>query len=817
MTSTARKIRWIWLLLALGGIAFVAVGTIQRVAHIQWVTAQAGGSAVPVDPASPTGYAAGVRPLVPPERDARSAQWIIQTQEMRARGAWRVERADYDNAPAGRDVWLPSPYRWWLTGVSALEAQVSGRTRGAAIEQAALWADPLLHVLLCGLVAALLARWAGASAGALGALGAAWLFPLGAAFLPGRPDEFGWALVCAVLSVLPIVGSLVGAPGRGAKRRFASAGLAAGAGLWIAPAVHLPVLFGVVLGGAAWACVQARPVAPESQPNRDAPQVAWRVWGIAAAALVLVGWWIEGRWNTPGLLGPRWDAVQPLFALGCLGAGELLARLAAWGHRGRDAWTWPAILGASAGALALLALPVTYHLAGQSGFSQPGEWLGRMSDSPGELPADGLVAWFGIAGWSPVAVAALGPAVLALLASVFVLIHRPVDARGRGGVVFLLGPIGVAFALAWFRPADWTVLSGLLVVLVAPVAVALRSPGVSRAARGSLGAALAVVLLAGAWCVAPPAELRSQESVSRAEVQALIERDLAWWLASQAPEPGAIVLAPPEISVALIYHGGLRGLGTPYRENEDGFRYAVRLSAATTPDEGQALVESRGVRYLVLPSWDRFLDEYARLGANQPENTLIALLHRWQPPRWLRAVPYAMPAVAGFESESVAVFEVVDLQDNPTALSRLAEYFLETGRAPLAARLAAALEDLYPTEPAATVARAQVALARRDAGAFRELAASLLVMLDDGSAEVLTWDRRVSLALVLAQARHTERAREQAQRCLDEMDELALRSLTNRTLQRFLALLDGFRLEIRDPGLSRLATQLLPAEMRTPP
>ena len=355
MTFPRRTIQWLWLLLALGAVVFVAVCTLQRVRHITWVTAQAGGSEVQLDPESPTGYASGLRPLVAPERDARGLQWILQTQEMRARGAWRLDRADYDNAPAGREIWLPSPYRWWLTGVGALEAQFSGLPRGAAIERAALWADPLLQVLLILVAGALVWRWAGAAPAAIVALGMATVFPFGAAFLPGRPDEFGWALACAVLSVLPILGSIVGGVARRVQVRFVFAGLATGLGLWIAPAVHLPLLWGVVLGGAAWAALQARAMIRGDDAAPQAPVLAWRTWAITAAVVVLVGWWTEGRWEVPGLLAPRWDAVQPLHALACLGAGELLARLDAWGRRGRAAWSWPALLSAAGGCAALLA------------------------------------------------------------------------------------------------------------------------------------------------------------------------------------------------------------------------------------------------------------------------------------------------------------------------------------------------------------------------------------------------------------------------------------------------------------------------------
>jgi len=69
------------------------------------------------------------------------------------------------------------------------------------------------------------------------------------------------------------------------------------------------------------------------------------------------------------------------------------------------------------------------------------------------------------------------------------------------------------------------------------------------------------------------------------------------------------------------------------------FAAAVRIAGATSPDEAQAVAQSRGLNYIVLPSWDSFLDEYARLASGKAEHSLIALLHQWRAPRWLRPVP----------------------------------------------------------------------------------------------------------------------------------------------------------------------------------
>ena len=799
----------LWLLVPVAALVFLVVSARVRVQHIEHVSAIAGGAEVAPDPASPTGHAGGVRVLVVPEREARSLQWVMQTQAMLERGEWRLERVEYDNAPHGRAVWTASPYRWWLAVVAWCDSRLADRPLAASVERAALWADPLLHGLVLIVVATLLGMRAGPVAAAVGSLAVAGLFPFAAAFLPGRPDEGGLALACALLSVLPIAVELAVPARRGAWLYFLVSGAAGGLGLWVNANMQMMVVLGSVVGGCA-AIGWARRRTPDEHPGPG----AWRAWAVAGALVSVGGWWIEQPSAGWSLAQTRWDGCHPAYALAWLGLGEGLVRVQAWARHGRAAWRWSAILAAVVALGAVLVLPVWLARAGQPGFFGVGELLVRVSDRPGDAAVGGVFAWFGAQGLSLATVAAVLPIVVGLAVAGSVLLRRSGGGGAAGGVVFVLGPLLVALAGACFRPGDWTLAGAMLVTLVAPGVVVLREIGAGVAMRGWVAGATVGSVLAGIVVVTPRAGAGAGESVSAAEVQALIERDLAWWLARQAPEPGAIVLAPPDLTVALIYHGGLRGLGSPYRENEDGFRYSVRLAAATTPDEGQALVESRGVRYIVMPTWDDFLDEYARLGANKPEHTLVALLHQWQPPRWLRAIPYQMPDVEGFAEQSVAVFEVVDLQDNPTALSRLAEYFLETGRTAQAVRLAAALKELFPTEPAAYVARAQVAVARRDAGGFREITEAILPMLDDGSAETLTWDRRVSLALVLAQAKHADLALAQTQRCLDEMDEPALRSLTSLSLQRFLALLKTQGLAFGDAELERLANDLLPPELR---
>ena len=81
-----------------------------------------------------------------------------------------------------------------------------------------------------------------------------------------------------------------------------------------------------------------------------------------------------------------------------------------------------------------------------------------------------------------------------------------------------------------------------------------------------------------------------------------------------------------------------------------------------------------------------------------------------------------------------------------------------------------------------------------------------------GADRGLQWDRRVSLAVVLARNKREDLAREQVKRCLDEADEVKLRSLSTGSLYRLQVLGKTYGLKIADQRLRRLALDLLPAE-----
>ncbi len=788
MTPTPSLARPLWL-----AVLVVAAGAMlglasQRVHRVRAVT-----DAVPVDlvadAASPTGYAGGVRRLVLPDTGRDSAQWIIRTEQMLASGRWRVHRIDYENAPDGREVVAAAPYHWWLAAVAWGQRAATGSSPGASVEAAALYANPLLHLLLlAGTAAFAWWRFGGGAAAATG-LGLALMFPLAAAFPAGAPDDLGLGVATVLGSVLSLLAGLRTAAS--ARRWFVVAGIIGGIGLWLSPALLAPVLAGLA-AGVAIAVAVTRHAALAAAP--------WRHWSVAGAVGSLVAYLAE---YAPGKLG-GWQlrALHPLYGLAWLGLGAALAVGLPALQRHPTPWNRTRLATAAFAVLALAALPVAMFVTRNRAFLTTDLAAFQL---PGVIGATGSVfAWLGREDLRTTAVCTLLP--LLLFAPVaWRAIREPAPSSTPALAWFALGPLAVALGFACWQAAWWPVVDVLLIAATCATLPAFPVRG------QAIAIALAACALAPGWArLLPP---RGDLVLEPPELAALIERDLAHWLAKRAgPQPG-VVLAPPSETAALAYYGSLRGLGTLAPENRAGITATVRLLSARTAQEAQTLMARRGITHLVLPSWDATLGQYVQAGGVPLESTFLGGLRKWELPAWLRPVPYELPAVSGYENQSVAVFEVMEEQGDTAALCRLALYFVEMGRNDYAAAIEQSLRP-FSSDLAVLATRAEVQAALNQPAAFAETVRSLTGRLNAGADRTLSWERRVGLAGVLAQARQAEFARAQTQRCFTDATEARLRALSNGALFRLLALGRAFQCSFREPRLQALALDLLPADWR---
>jgi hypothetical protein len=788
-------------------LVWMDIGRLRRVEYVS-------GLAVRTQPvhaaeaASWTGYTNGMRKLIVPERNEASFGWIAQTQQMIARGELRLRHVDYDNAPTGRAVDATSPYRWWLGGVAWVDHVISGRSIGLSVEHAALYADPLLHgLMLVGATGFVAWRLGGFAAGML-SLGLVGMFPFAAGFLPGVPDHHGLARVCVLVSLLVLMAALQS--GQRSRRWFALAGVIGGLGLWVDVPTAVPFLAGVCLGAlfATWTKIR----------NAAEPSVAgglarsWRIWACSGGATIFAAYLIE---YFPGSLA-TWSlgSVHPLYGFAWLGCGELLAQVALWARGERPFRSFRNSAAALLALAAIAAVPAVVRWTGSEGCLSRSVFSYRLSNQPNGIVCAGLGSWVLHDGFSASVVATLLP-LLVLAPATWLVLRRGKNSESRILLALAWGPVLVALAFAWQQLCWWSLLDGALLALVVAAAVRNGPAVASRSGRSFWVVLMLLIVVPGLIQLWPAMRADSRTILTASEAQELIERDLAHWLAARTVEAGAVVYAPPHQTTTLCYFGGLRGVGTFAPENRSGFGVTLAIAAANTIDEAQALIHARGVRFVVVPSWDPFFDEFAHCYLDKKlsnrTSLFVGALRNWNLPLWVRPVPYHMLEIPGFEGQSVLVFEVVDDQSPPVAASRLAEYLVETGRLDQAQMVSEELRR-FPGNVCALTAQAFVQKARGDTAALDQTLALLLARLANGDDRYLPWDIRVSLAVVLAQGGQLNLAREQMRHCLARINEKKLRSLSAGLLYNFRVLSQALELPIADAGLQQLAQDLLPAE-----
>jgi hypothetical protein len=580
-----------------------------------------------------------------------------------------------------------------------------------------------------------------------------------------------------------------------------------GLGLWISPGTQVPVLLGLAFGGALADWINRRSASQQGVPSAALP---WRTWALAGSATGLLAYLIE---YFPRHLDFQPHLNHPLYGLAWIGMGELLRLFAGASREGKAFWSVRRFALLAGALVAIAALPVAFKLTGASSPLSEDLLSSRLTSLPNGVVAKNLASWIHRDGLSAAVVATCLPLLL-LIPALGQLLRRSTPLPFRMATALSLGPLLVAVPLACRQLAWWNTCDALLLLLTIPVLVGGKFWG-SRFRRAHLitCAATAVIFLMGLFPVLPRGTGGDTVELTRLEAEGLIERSLAHWIADHAAGPGAIVLLPPDRTTSCCFHGGLRGLGTANEENREGLAATIRIVTANSADEAKARLDERGVAFLVLPSWDTDLDEFARWSLRNPEDAFVMALHHWTLPSWLRPLPYPLPIVAGLEGRSVAVFQVTDENNRAAAASRLAEYFVEMQRTEMTPASRQALQR-YPSDLSALVALAQVEEAAGERARFDQALGVIVAGLNAGLDRTLPWDRRVSLAIVLALGQHNELAREQLRRCIEKLDEGRLRSLTTGSLYRLQVLAKAFDLPIGDPVLRERAARLLPAELR---
>jgi hypothetical protein len=507
------------------------------------------------------------------------------------------------------------------------------------------------------------------------------------------------------------------------------------------------------------------------------------------------------------------EVNHPMYGLAWIGLGEVLTLIWDWSEQRKNFWNRRRATALSLAIAAIAAFPVIMLRSDTRSLITGDLSASRLTSLPNGAVAKNFFAWIAADGITVPVMATCLPLLL-LAPALWLLIRNKTGFQPRAGLALLLGPTLVLIPLAFYRLAWWPLVDAMLLLLAVGVTAFADLASRPVRVRWLAGGLAGLICLPGLVQLLPLPSNGGDIAFTRLEVEGLIERALAHRIADHAGPAGAVILAPPFRTTSLCFHGGLRGLGTANWENREGLAATVRIVASTTLDEAHEWINQRGVTHLVLPSWDADLDAFAGWSLSNPEDAFVMALHHWSLPPWLRPLPYQLPAIPGFENQSVAILQVTENNNRAVALARLAEYFVEMNLVDHATASVNSLER-YPADLGALVARAKIAKARGDADGFAKVLKPILSSLDAGFARTMPWDRRVSLAVVLALGERNDLAREQIRRCLEQVDEPRIRSLTTGSLYHLMELSRAYELTFSDQGQRDLALRLLPPELRS--
>ena len=777
-------------LLWLSAIALAFVVTIRSdLAHLHQVSAfsMQGSPAPAPDPASPTGYALGQRHFLGIHERGETYRWIAATQEAIAHGLLGGKFYAEDTVPTGRRSLMPRLYTAWLAIVSWCLHFVTGESVALSAERAALWEPVLSHVLALTAAAVFMGRRYGMADAAAAALAVAFFPPIAGQFLPGVLTARTWALFFAAYTLALSLPQLV--PARRNLAFSTRSAVAASVALWLDPAFGFSAIVILAAVGTATSFSE-KGVQPFLQ------------WSLIGSGLTLAAWLFDGAPWSPSAGELRY--VHPHYALAWLGLGLALDGLQRF-TRARE--TKRAVMEMIIGAAFLSPLAYVQIKHAYAGWLYSSIWMRRLTSLDETIAYASVGDWLNrasaaevIFGSAPVAVAA------ALLAWSWGRTRTGKVAAAPGSLMPATILLTILVVSTFFRVRWGVIVSLIAIPLICHLAAGGKSYLRAVVATGSVVFLLSLV----AWRNSLPASFQRPSveiEPAAADLEALVHRHFAHWLASHTPGQAVSTLASPELSDSLIFHGGRRVLMSTAWESYPGQLAATRILSALESTEAEAVIQGHELTHVILPSWDNVLPLFVQKPSAEGKDTLYDRLQRWVYPPFLRPLPYRLPPLPSFAMEKLAVFKVTPPQDEALSLSRLAEYFVEMDREEPAGIAAQVLATSYADDPNAAIARATVYAQLKKQSEFeRELAR---LVADTVSEKFpLSWDRRAQRAIVLALGRQHELARKEVEACVASASRDALFELTSLQAYRLHVLAQRFRVSFADAALSDLLAAL---------
>jgi hypothetical protein len=559
--------------------------------------------------------------------------WIRHSMALLEGEGPRLRYTHIDNAPIGREVHWNSAWAWTIAGAGKLHAAITGLPITRAVERASLWLNPL--VLFAFIV--LFSSWTLRKLGLMPAIFVVAAMALHArileGFFPTYVDHHGLLAVSVLGTVLGAVAIV-----RGVRNAATFSALCGAFGLWVGASSVLPAIATTALAAAI--------VTP-----RD-PGVAreWRRWGVTGAIASIAAYLLE---YFPHHMGLRLEVNHPLYAVGWLAAGELIARRAAPVplRAAQRMWPW----------IALAALPATLAIGGASVLSFTDPFMMRLHSAYitefqplavrlTRLPP-GTVLRIGVIEMLPL---------VAALATIGVLRRR--SPRPLVFATLLCAPL---VAMAWWQ-GRWQLNSSAACVVLALVTLETWAASHPPRMRGLLALLVVTVLVVpGGWDRYFKAQAAvAARNVHPAEAAMALARDIAAALRASQPGGEIILLASPDTSTTVGYYGRFPTIGTLYWENADGLKAAAAMLAAIDPAEAERLIRARRVTHVALVARENFIEEYYRLlhpasGPLDYQRTLAwRLLMGEAPPPWLQPIPYEVPRDLALFDEPIRLYAV---------------------------------------------------------------------------------------------------------------------------------------------------------------
>jgi len=596
----------------------------------------------------PLGQADYSTPPGPVYFENDSYYWLRMAERMHEEDTLRVRWTHDDNAPWGRAIYWSQSIAWLISALAALPP-FSGAE--APLVAASYWVNPILQIVVIGLLVVLL-RPLGWPATAMSVALFVGLGDVGWAFSTLRPDHqslqvaFAVLMVAALLRVgygfgpprLDLVSDCRAAPDERRRIFFVMAGLCAGSGLWVSSAVFMPLLIMLTVSVCA--------VAILAQPADDASGASaagdWMVWGAVAGVTSLFFWFLEFY---PGLGQTRLEVNNPAFSLwvfllGCgISVSFKLSALAGRAKvRGFAVLTFITML--------CLALPSVILFG-------PDAWYWPRNISMDRLH-NFIVEFYTFANHTKGAVFSslwqlYGFALPLGLLLLWPALRWP-DKPSRAAFWVLLLLFGALFA-SGMRQIRWLALFAPMLALAAGVATACL---VAVAIRVRPGGRLLSAVIIGAFLaqagymawrqVQNVQDVIAGRAILNELVPVILNKHFAHGLASLPAKPG-IVMADPNLAPALLYFARIPTVISFYWENLDGVRDATKFFADTGDlVSAKEVATTRRLTHVIVPSGFLFANyfDYIKSGHYDTERagqSLAARLGEGSPlalPDWLQ-------------------------------------------------------------------------------------------------------------------------------------------------------------------------------------